>query len=138
MRPDKATLAGVAATLGIYRTGLATTAIPVWRMMAMPPEALRARAGALAVRVPGAEVVPLTATIGGGSLPGETLPSFGLALAARSADRLLAALRAGSPAVLGRIEDGRVVLDLRTVDPTADDDLASTLASALRSVGGAG
>jgi hypothetical protein len=39
---------------------------------------------------------------------------------------------------VGRIEDGRVVLDLRTVDPTADDHLASTLASALRSVGGAG
>ena len=72
------------------------------------------------------------ATVGGGSLPGETLPSFGLALAARSADRLLAALRAGDPAVVGRIEDGRVVLDLRTVDPASDDELAAALAAALR------
>jgi L-seryl-tRNA(Ser) seleniumtransferase len=138
MRPDKATLAGVAATLGLYRAGLATTRIPVWQMIATPPGALRARAEALVPRVPGAVPVPLTATMGGGSLPGETLPSFGLALAARSANRLLAALRGADPAVVGRIEDGRVVLDLRTVDPTADDDLASTLASALRSVGGAG
>ena len=138
MRPDKATLAGVAATLGLYRAGLATTEIPVWRMIATPPDSLRARADALAARLPGAATVALAATIGGGSLPGETLPSFGLALAARSANRLLAALRGADPAVVGRIEDGRVVLDLRTVDPTTDDDLASELASALRSVGSAG
>jgi len=138
MRPDKATLAGVAATLGLYRAGLASAWIPVWRMIATPLDALRARAEALAPRVQGAVPVPLTATMGGGSLPGETLPSFGLALAARSADRLLSALRGTDPAVVGRIEDGRVVLDLRTVDPMTDDDLASALASALRSVGGAG
>jgi len=138
MRPDKATLAGVAATLGLYRAGLATARIPVWQMIATPPGALRARAEALAARVPGAVPVPLTATMGGGSLPGETLPSFGLALAARSASRLLAALRGADPAVVGRIEDGRVVLDLRTVDPTADDQLGEALAAALRSVGVAG
>jgi L-seryl-tRNA(Ser) seleniumtransferase len=136
MRPDKATLAGVAATLGLYRAGLATARIPVWRMIATPPEALRARANALAARIPGAEVAALAATIGGGSLPGETLPSFGLALVARSADRLLAALRRADPAVIGRIEDGRVVLDLRTVDPETDEDLAGALAAALRPVAG--
>jgi len=138
MRPDKATLAGVAATLGLYRAGLATTAIPVWQMIATPSDALRVRGDAVAARVPGAAVVPLTATIGGGSLPGETLPSFGLALAARSADRLLAALRGANPAVVGRIEDGRVVLDLRTVDPSADDELAEAVSAALRLAGGGG
>ncbi len=97
MRPDKATLAGVAATLGLYRAGRATATIPVWRMIATSPAALRARAEALAVRVPGAEAVTLAATIGGGSLPGETLPSFGLALVVRSVDRLLAALRGADP-----------------------------------------
>jgi L-seryl-tRNA(Ser) seleniumtransferase len=105
-------------------------------MIATPAGVLQARAGALATRVPGAAAVPLSATLGGGSLPGETLPSFGLALAARSAARLLAALRAGAPAVVGRIEDGRVVLDLRAVDPASDDALAGALAVALRSVGG--
>jgi len=138
MRPDKATLAGVAATLGLYRAGLATRAIPVWRMIAATPDTIRARAEALASSLPGAAAVRLAATVGGGSLPGETLPSFGLALAARSPDRLLAALRAGEPAVLGRIEDGRVVLDLRTVDPQADRELPMALADALAAVGGAG
>ena len=131
MRPDKATLAGVAATLGLYRAGLAVAEIPVWRMIAATRESLRTRAAALAGRIPGTSAVELTATVGGGSLPGEALPSFGLAAAARSADRLLAALRAGDPAVLGRIERGRVVLDLRTVDPAADDDLAGALERAL-------
>jgi L-seryl-tRNA(Ser) seleniumtransferase len=131
VRPDKATLVGVAATLGLYRAGLATTEIPVWRMIATPLAALRARADALAARVPGAAAVALAATIGGGSLPGETLPSFGLAVAARSAERLLAALRGGDPAVLGRIEGGRVLLDLRTVDPRAGDELAGALGRAL-------
>jgi len=135
MRPDKAILAGVAATLGLYRAGLAVAQVPVWRMIAMPAAALRARADALVARVPGTATVALAATIGGGSLPGETLPSFGLALGARSADRLLAALRAGEPAVLGRIEDGRVLLDLRTVDPSADDELSRALARALASTG---
>jgi L-seryl-tRNA(Ser) seleniumtransferase len=59
------------------------------------------------------------------------MPSFGLALAAPTADRLLASLRAGEPAVVGRIEDGRVVLDLRTVEPTADDELAAAVTRAL-------
>jgi L-seryl-tRNA(Ser) seleniumtransferase len=131
MRPDKATLVGVAATLGLYRAGLATAGIPVWRMIAMPPDALRARADALAARVPGAATVALAASIGGGSLPGETLPSFGLAVAVRSVGRLLAALRAGEPAVVGRIEDGRLLLDLRTVDPRVDDELAVALGRAL-------
>jgi L-seryl-tRNA(Ser) seleniumtransferase len=138
MRPDKATLAGVAATLGLYRAGLATTQIPVWRMIATLPDALRVRADALAARLPETAVVPLAATIGGGSLPGETLPSYGLAVGARSAERLLAALRGGDPGVLGRIEDGRVVLDLRTVDSRVDDELAAALGYALAATGDAG
>ena len=103
-------------------------------MIAAPVEALRARAEALAARVAGATTAPLAATVGGGSLPGETLPSYGLALDGRpaaSTNRLLAALRAGEPAVLGRIEGGRVVLDLRTVDPAADEELGRAIAAAL-------
>ncbi len=132
MRPDKVTLAAVAATLGLYRAGRAETEIPVWRMIAATPEGLRHRAEALVGRIPaGAGVVPTEATVGGGSLPGETLPSFGVALPRGSADRTLASLRRGTPAVVGRIESGRVVLDLRTVDPDRDDDLVRAIASAL-------
>ncbi len=131
MRPDKVTLAALAATLGLYRSGRAEAEIPVWRMIAAAPDALRERAEALARRLVGAvEVVLTEATVGGGSLPGETLPSFGLALRGGSADRTLAALRQGSPAVVGRIEGGRVILDLRTVDPGRDEELEAAISAA--------
>jgi L-seryl-tRNA(Ser) seleniumtransferase len=132
MRPDKGTLAAIAATLGLYRTGRAESEVPVWRMIATPQEALRTRAGAVAAATGGsAEVVATVSTIGGGSLPGETLPSWGVAIGRRAADRTLAALRRGEPSVVGRIVDGRVILDLRTVDPDRDGDLVSAVVAAL-------
>jgi L-seryl-tRNA(Ser) seleniumtransferase len=132
MRPDKATLVGVAATLGLYRANRALESIPVWRMIAAPHADVRDRAQELA-RTIGADavVVDLESTVGGGSLPGETLPSAGVALRGRSATRLLAALRGDSPPVIGRIVDDRVVLDLRTVEPTRDEDLAVAVRSAM-------
>jgi len=136
MRPDKVTLAAVAATLGLYRAGLAEAEIPLWRAIAVPAAALRERATALAARIGrAADLVELESTIGGGSLPGETLASFGLALAARSADRLLRGLRTGDPVVVGRIADGRVLLDLRTVPPDDDDALAAAIGRALDAPG---
>jgi L-seryl-tRNA(Ser) seleniumtransferase len=133
MRPDKVTMLGVAQTLGLYRAGLAAVRIPVWMMIAARPEELRARAAALVERI-GAEridLVDLRSTVGGGSLPGETLPSVGVALRHPSAQRLLGSLRAGDPIVIGRIEDGRVVLDLRTVEPRRDAGLGSAIEQAL-------
>ncbi|HEX5147702.1 MAG TPA: L-seryl-tRNA(Sec) selenium transferase, partial [Candidatus Limnocylindrales bacterium] len=135
MRPDKVTLAAVAATLALYRTGRAVTEIPVWRMIAAQPDAIRERAEAVAVAgASGAGVavdtVATEATVGGGSLPGEILRSFGVAIGGRSANRTLAALRAGTPGVIGRIEDGRVILDLRTVDPERDADLVTAIRAA--------
>ncbi len=133
MRPDKATLIGVAATLGLYRAGRAAAEIPIWQMIAAPLDALWARGGALAEQLGAAvEVVDVRSTVGGGSLPGETLPSVGLVLAVRSATRTLKALRIGTPAVIGRIEDDRVILDLRTVPSTADEGLLTAVRAALR------
>jgi L-seryl-tRNA(Ser) seleniumtransferase len=132
MRPDKTTLAAVALTLGLYRSGRAVEAIPIWRMIATPAETLRARADALAARVGGhVEVVQLRSTVGGGSLPGETLPSWGVAVGRGSADRLAKALRIGRPPVIGRIEDDRVLLDLRTVAPALDEELAGAVERAI-------
>ena len=133
MRPDKATMVGVATTLGLYRAGRATAEIPIWQMIAASVEALTARAEALAARLgDGVEVVDVRSTIGGGSLPGETLPSVALALATPSATRTLKALRTGTPAVVGRIEADRVVLDLRTVTSAADDALTTAVRAVLR------
>jgi L-seryl-tRNA(Ser) seleniumtransferase len=129
MRPDKVTLFGVANTLGLYRAGLAIDQIPVWVMIAATVDELHARAESLVDRL-GAdrvEVVSLRSTVGGGSLPGETLPSWGLALCGSGPDRRLRALRAGDPIVIGRIEGDRAVIDLRTIDPDADDALAAAL-----------
>jgi len=132
MRPDKTTLAAVALTLGIYRAGRAVEVIPVWRMIAMSSDEVHERASALAARFGShASVVETRSTVGGGSLPGETLVSWGVALVARSATRLATALRTGSPVVIGRIESGRVILDLRTVEPARDDELAEAVRRAL-------
>ncbi|MCU0505963.1 MAG: L-seryl-tRNA(Sec) selenium transferase [Chloroflexi bacterium] len=134
-RPDKTILAALAATLGLYRAGLAVREIPVWRAIAAPVDVLAARARALAAQVGDARVRAdaMRATVGGGALPGETLPSAGLVVeaAGAGADALLAALRLGTPPVIARTADGAVLLDLRTVPAEADDALAGALARAL-------
>ena len=135
MRPDKTILAAVAATLALYRGGRAMAEIPVWRMLATSVVDLQARAGAVAAALPpgAAEVVGLESTVGGGSLPGETVASVGLALGrpnGRAAAELLANLRAGDPPIIGRIERDRVVIDLRTVAPAEDEALMRALGRA--------
>lgn len=124
LRVDKMTLAALEATLAAYRRGTAVLEIPVWRMIAATPDTLRRRAGAWrrALRRAGvpAEVVPTASPVGGGSLPGETLPSWALALRSPHAARLAALLRQGEPPVIGRIEDDTVLLDPRTVLPEQD------------------
>ena len=133
MRPDKVTLAAVAATLGLYRGGRAESEIPVWRMIATPVDELEARARRIEAELGGrAGAVATLATVGGGSLPGETLPSHGLAIAGR-AHQIVDRLRVGEPSVIGRIVDGRVVLDLRTVEPGRDAELTQAILDALRS-----
>jgi L-seryl-tRNA(Ser) seleniumtransferase len=95
-------------------------------------EELEARARRIASALGGlTEAVPTEATFGGGALPGEILPSFGIALAHRKPDALAAALRTGRPAVVGRIEDGRVLLDLRTIEPERDAELEAAIRSAV-------
>ena len=100
LRPDKAILAGVAATLAIYRAGRAARDIPVWRTISIEAEALQARAEwirgiAAAGGRSDVSVVPLESPVGGGSLPGQVLPSFGLSVPAGSPSRAAAALRRG-------------------------------------------
>jgi L-seryl-tRNA(Ser) seleniumtransferase len=130
MRPDKTILAAVAATLGLYRAGVALRAVPVWRQIAVTVEALDARAAAIVAAVAGARALEVESTVGGGSLPGEVLPSRGIALPDR-ATTVLSALRAGSPPVVARIEHDAVVVDLRTIEPADDAALVAALRAAL-------
>ena len=129
MRPDKVILAALAATLRLYRSGIARAEIPVWRQICTSADAVEARARRVAERV-GAEISRVESTIGGGSLPGETLASWAVRLKTDGPQRLLAALRSGTPAVIGRIDDDAVVLDLRTVEPSDDGRLADAILAA--------
>jgi L-seryl-tRNA(Ser) seleniumtransferase len=136
MRPDKTILAAVAATLALYRAGRATAEIPVWRMLSTPVEALRRRAEAVVAALPdgSAAVVELESTVGGGSVPGATMPSIGVAVATatgRDAADLVTHLRTHEPCVIARIERDLVVLDLRTVAPEDDPALARALSGAV-------
>jgi L-seryl-tRNA(Ser) seleniumtransferase len=142
-RPDKVILAGLAATLGLYRAGLAIEQVPVWRMVAMPLETLKARAvaivDALQPLLPEARtrVLEMEATMGGGSLPEEALPSVGVAVEGIPASGLMARLRAGDPAVVGRVASGAVLLDLRSVDPADDPALIAGVIGAASEPGAA-
>ena len=119
IRPDKLTLAVLGATLGAYVRGDAEREIPVWRMISTPADALRDRADAFAARI-GGETVETRSAVGGGSLPGQTQPSWAVALQDDSASALAARLRAANPPVVARIEDQRVLLDLRAILPEQD------------------
>ena len=136
LRVDKVTLAGLSATLAHYERGEATEEVPVWRAIATSPDALAARAGrwleALRDAAPrGLALVAGQSAIGGGTLPDVTLPTTLLALPPGDADGLAARLRHGDPPVVGRIEDGRVVLDPRTVMPWEDELLVRRVREAL-------
>ncbi len=143
VRADKTCLAGLATTLRHYVRGEAAEQVPVWRMVSAEPDEIRSRGERLVAhlsqRAPraGGRVVPTEATTGGGSLPGQTLPSFAIALDpgdGDAPDRLAERLRTGDPGVFGRVESDRVLLDLRSVLPEDDDRLVAAVASALATV----
>jgi L-seryl-tRNA(Ser) seleniumtransferase len=127
MRADKIRQAGLEATLFHYMHGEAEREIPVWRMIAAPEEVLDRRARFWAERIGYGEVVDSKSTVGGGSLPEETLPTRALALPASKPQVLLARLRSAARPVIGRIEEGRVLLDPRTVLEEEDGELIEAL-----------
>jgi L-seryl-tRNA(Ser) seleniumtransferase len=142
LRPDKLTIAALLATLETYRDGTAEEELPVWRMIAVSPRALAARAEALAAElvktdIP-AEVVGVRSTVGGGSLPEETQPSFAVAIGGGPAMRVAELLRSADPPVIARIVDDRVALDLRSVLPEDDGVLARAVTGALAKGGSDG
>ncbi len=134
LRPDKSTLAALHATLLHYARGEALTEVPVWRMIAVPLSDLEARAVKWASAVgPPAEVCDGRSMVGGGSLPEESLPTKLLVIPGEGAwvTEVARKLRRGEPSVVARIEDDRVVLDPRTVDPSEDGRLVAAVQEAL-------
>jgi L-seryl-tRNA(Ser) seleniumtransferase len=134
LRVDKLIYASLEATLMEY-IRQHHDAIPFLRMLRVPAEEVRSRAEALEKHLQPAlqlktEIIPGESLIGGGSAPTSTLPTFILAVTAGSlsADELAARLRRHNPPVVTRVEDGRVLLDLRTVlSPAEDAEIARAL-----------
>jgi L-seryl-tRNA(Ser) seleniumtransferase len=139
-RLDKMTLAALEATLRLYlNEERALREVPVLRMLSAPPGELHERAEALAGRLRGLDglaavrVAEDEAYVGGGSLPDQAMPSWVVQLeAAGLGDAELAyRLRTGTPAVMSRVRDGRVVLDVRTVLPHHETALVEAVRRAL-------
>ncbi|HET7654569.1 MAG TPA: L-seryl-tRNA(Sec) selenium transferase [Acidimicrobiales bacterium] len=121
LRPGRLVLGALQDVALSYLDRTAGSTVPLWRMATVPVEDLRARAVSVAggaVAVVDCESVP-----GGGSLPGLTIPSAGLAVDGDVA----VALRRADPPVIARVHDGRTVCDLRTVDPADDTHVAKSL-----------
>jgi L-seryl-tRNA(Ser) seleniumtransferase len=152
LRVDKVGLAGLEATLRLYRDPeRALREIPTLRMLSMDDGILRTRADDLADRLGaalGAEgltarlsrhVVETAGAVGGGTFPGVTLASWAVELVPTGGvDAMARALRHGDPPVVGRIVDDGLRLDVRTVLPGQEDTLVRRVVESVRALGGAG
>jgi L-seryl-tRNA(Ser) seleniumtransferase len=147
LRLDKMALAALEVTLLHYVSGEVEQKVPVWRMMAANVDEIRARASRLAGQVnttgvAKVDVVDGFSTVGGGSLPGESIPTALIRICPADpeidslswAARFAGQLRAMDPPIVGRIEKGSVLLDLRTVFEGEEDDLVRGLDYVLREV----
>ncbi len=135
MRVDKLTIAALAATLELYRDpARALDEIPVLAMIAASAESIRVRCESAAEVLLDSgistTVVPSTAGVGAGAFPTHGIPSFALALS-DDVQRMEAALRNGDSAVIGHIEAGRLLLDMRSVPRDHDRGFIAAVAAAL-------
>jgi len=144
LRVDKLTLAALAATLKLYRDpALAERRVPLLAMLRTPLDQLRRRAEAMVQAisprlgpesgVTRMDVVEDVAYLGGGSIPTQQLPTICVALHGPGSviDPLAARLRTGTPAVVGRVQHGRLMLDLRSVPPRQDESLVRAIHQAI-------
>ena len=133
VRIDKIRLAGLAVTLLHYLKGEAEIKIPVWRMISASLEEIEERAQKWCQSLGGAaSIVQGESVVGGGSLPGGTLPTRLVAIGGRGKVKQLAdRLRRGSPLVMGRAENNLLLLDPRTVLPEEEEALLGRLLNVL-------
>jgi L-seryl-tRNA(Ser) seleniumtransferase len=127
LRVDKTTIAALAATLELYRDPASRTRIPIFRMLGVTLDELRARAQPYLAALPSAALVEAPASVGGGSLPQTNVPSIAVALTVHRPDAIAAALRRADPAIVARIDEGRLLFDLRTIAPEEDAVVIATL-----------
>jgi L-seryl-tRNA(Ser) seleniumtransferase len=141
VRPDKMTLAALAATLAVWKTGK-WRQLPIYRAAGEPLSSLEERGQSIRnAPAPRSvtlsiEVVPSVALFGGGTSPEKQFASRALALSHRTlgAPELAARLRQAEPAIVGRVEEGRVLLDLRTIAPEEDSAVQAALSTLAEAV----
>jgi L-seryl-tRNA(Ser) seleniumtransferase len=133
VRADKLCLAALTATLLHYVKDEAERQIPVWQMISARPEEIERRARSWVEVLGIGNLCPGQSTVGGGSLPEETLPTCLLTLEVTSPNRFLGRLRQASPPVIARLEQDRVVFDPRTVLPEQGNALLAAIRGALES-----
>lgn len=139
VRADKACLAGLSATLLHYLKDEAEREVPILKMMSLTLKQIRGRAEAwaaelgqgLALSNVEASVVAGESTVGGGSLPGESMPTVLLSLKVRSAEKFLRSLRRNDPPLIARTENDKVLFDPRTVLPEQEAALLAALKNLL-------
>lgn len=132
VRADKTCLAGITATLLHYLKDEAERDIPVWRMIARSQKDIGERAAAWRAELGAGAVIAGESTIGGGSLPGETLPTSLLALNVKSPDKFISRLRLQNPPVIARAGDERVLFDPRTVLPGQEGALLVAIQNVMK------
>jgi L-seryl-tRNA(Ser) seleniumtransferase len=115
VRADKACLAGISATLSHYLKDEAEREIPIWRMMSLTLEQLKVRAEAWREALGQGDVVKSESTVGGGSLPEESISTYVLSLTVKSPDKFLKKLRQRNPPIIARVENDKILFDPRTV-----------------------
>lgn len=131
VRPDKLCLSALSATLTHYMLGESESKVPVRRMMSRSLEELAERAGRWAEQLREAgllvTVIDGVSTVGGGSLPGSTLPTKLVAVDHANVEALADRLRQNSPPIVGRIQDNRYIVDPRTVMEEQEEPLLAAL-----------
>lgn len=132
VRADKACLAGLSATLTHYLKDEAEREIPILRMMSLTLKQVKGRAEAWREELGQGRVVEGESTVGGGSLPDESTPTFLLELQVKSAEKFLRALRKNNPPIIARTENDKILLDPRTVFPEQEGALLVGLKNLLK------
>lgn len=132
VRADKACLAGLSATLTHYLKDEAEREIPVVKMMSLTSKQLQGRAEAWKNELGQGEIESGLSTVGGGSLPDESIPTFLLSLNVKSPDKFLKALRKNNPPIIARTENDKILLDPRTVLPEQEGALLVGLKNLLK------
>ena len=132
IRIDKISLASLTATLMHYLKGEAEAKIPIWKMISADPDQIRLRAQKWKESLQvDAEIIESKSAVGGGSLPGETLNSWSLAIDSAGvlggAQALVTRLRENVPPIIARIEGDKVLLDPRTVMENEEDLVVDAL-----------